>query len=62
MWSKTLPVLLHTFVVAVSLGVAWVLIKLLGIDSPTVAGVIALVVIALEKLIREISGTDYVNK
>lgn len=62
MW---LSVLLHTVAVAVALGVALVLVKILGVDSPVVMTVIGLVVVALEKLIREspsIPVDDYVNR
>lgn len=60
-WKATI---MHVIAVAVSLGVATILIKLLGVDSPVVMGVIGLVVVALEKLVRAHNGIgvkDYVN-
>lgn len=58
-------VVLHTVAVAMALGVAWVLAKLLGIESPIVSSVLALVVVALEKLVRawdKIPVGDFVNE
>jgi len=62
-WIK--ETVIHTVAVAVALGVALVLVKVLKVDSEVVAGVVALVFVALEKLVRAnpaIPVGDYVNK
>ncbi len=55
---------LHVITVVVPLGVAFVLIKLLGVESPVAQGAIALVLVALEAFVRKypaIPVRDFVN-
>lgn len=56
---------MHTLAVTVAFGVALAFINLLGVNSPVAGGAITLVMVALEKLVREsdsIPVDDYVNK
>ena len=55
----------HTLAVVVALGVASALVRLMGVDSPVVQGVIGLVVVALEKFVRadeRVPVKDFVNE
>ena len=61
-WIK--PTILHVVAVAVSLAVAVAAWKILGLESPVVLGLFALVAVATEKLVREhpsIPVGDYIN-
>jgi len=62
-WIK--PTILHVIAVGVAVGVAMILIRVLHVDNEVIAAVIALIVVALEKLIRahpSIPVSDYINK
>ena len=55
----------HPLAVVVPLGVAYALVRLMGVDSPVVQGVIGLVVVALEKFVRadeRVPVKDFVNE
>ena len=61
-WLKS--TIIHVISVVVALGVAYFLVKVLNVDNTTLSAVIALVVLALEKLVRthpSIPVKDYVN-
>jgi len=64
MKEALLKSLLHLVGVVVALGVAWVLIKVLGVDSAVYQSLIALVLVALEKFLRtsNMPVPDYVNR
>lgn len=62
-WLKS--TVIHVIAVAVSLAVAVVLVKVLNVESEVAQGAIALLVVALEKLVRAvpiIPVHDYVNE
>jgi len=54
------PIIGHVIAVFASLFVIFILINVLKVDSEIIVAVLALVVVALEKLIREVSK-DWVN-
>lgn len=64
MRQALLSTLLHIVAVAVPLVVAFVLIKLVGVENQVAQGAIALVLVGLEKFVRtheKIPVGDYVN-